>query len=318
LNGFEDWIEVFRTGEHTASSGEAKLYTTTDLDAIVSKYKVQSDHEAPVTIGHPANDQPAYGWVESLKRSGDVLLAKFKDVSEDFADLVKNGRFKKRSIALYPDMTLRHIAFLGAVPPAVKGLKNIAFADGEYTEHETNYNKKEKSMLTTEELQSQIEKIKSDFEAEKKTNAAFLEKLKAVEEENIALKSQMKNMESSLLASQKATRKAEFQSFCESLESEGRLTPAMKPAALDFMEIMQFQSEYEFAEGGKKWPVFAFQDFLKSLPIQVEFQEVAKKDNAASKTLDQTIRTYMEEHKMDYKTAIIEISKSNPNVFRGA
>jgi len=318
LSGLEDWIEVFKAGEHTASSGESKTYTTTDLDAIVSKYKEQSDHEAPVTIGHPANNQPAYGWVESLKRKGDVLLAKLKDVSEDFADLVKNGRFKKRSIALYPDMTLRHIAFLGAVPPAVKGLKDIVFAEGEYTEHETNYNKKEKSMLTTEELQSQIEKMKADFEAEKKTKDTLLEKFKAVESENIALKAQLKNMESSLLSSQKATRKAEFQAFCESLESEGKLTPALKPAALDFMEIMQFQSEYEFSEVGKKWPVSAFQDFLKSLPVQVEFQEVAKKDNAASKTLDQTIRTYMEEHSIDYKTAIIELSKSNPNVFRGA
>jgi hypothetical protein len=43
--------------------------------------------------------------------------------------MVKRGLFKKRSISLYPDLTLRHIGFLGAMPPAIKGLADIKFRE---------------------------------------------------------------------------------------------------------------------------------------------------------------------------------------------
>jgi hypothetical protein len=44
--------------------------------------------------------------------------------------VVKQGLFKKRSVSLYPDMTLRHVGFLGAVPPSIKGLADIQFKEG--------------------------------------------------------------------------------------------------------------------------------------------------------------------------------------------
>ena len=122
----EKWIEVFKTGTHTDSSGNTKTWTEGDLDKIVKKY-VPEEHEAPIVIGHPEINAPAFGWVEGLKREGKLLLAKFKQVVPEFADMVKKGLFKKRSISLYPDFTLRHIGFLGAVPPAVKGLTDIKF-----------------------------------------------------------------------------------------------------------------------------------------------------------------------------------------------
>ena len=34
---------------------------------------------------------------------------------------------KKRSASFYPDGRLRHVGFLGAAPPAVKGLADIGF-----------------------------------------------------------------------------------------------------------------------------------------------------------------------------------------------
>jgi hypothetical protein len=42
---------------------------------------------------------------------------------------VNQGLFKKRSISVYPDGTLRHVGFLGAQPPALKGLADFAFKD---------------------------------------------------------------------------------------------------------------------------------------------------------------------------------------------
>ncbi|MBM2814422.1 MAG: hypothetical protein HW421_1184 [Ignavibacteria bacterium] len=128
----EIWKEVFKAGVHTDANGNEREWTQEDLDSIIEKYNNQlpdDKHEAPVVIGHPVNNSPAYAWVEELKRDGETLLAKFAQIDPQFEDLIKEGRFKKVSIALYPDMMLRHVGFLGAIPPAVKGLKDSQFSE---------------------------------------------------------------------------------------------------------------------------------------------------------------------------------------------
>jgi hypothetical protein len=87
-------------------------------------------HEAPAVIGHPEEDQSAHGWVKSLKREGETLLTKLKQISPRLAERIRPGTYKKRSISLYPDLVgkglyLRHVGFLGAMPPVVKGLADI-------------------------------------------------------------------------------------------------------------------------------------------------------------------------------------------------
>lgn len=125
-----NWIPIFRAGTHTDSQGNEKTWTEAELDIIVAKYH-PDEHEAPAVIGHPEHNAPAWGWVHGLRRDGQILLAQFKDLVPEFVDMVKKGLFKKRSISLYPDMTLRHVGFLGAMPPAVKGLPDVAFKDGD-------------------------------------------------------------------------------------------------------------------------------------------------------------------------------------------
>jgi hypothetical protein len=124
----EDWIQVFRIGRQTDSAGNLREWTPADLDKIASLYD-PAQHEAPVVIGHPKENTPAWGRVEALKREGDFLYAKLKNLVPEFVGMIKKGLFKKRSISLYPDLTLRHIGFLGAIPPAVKGLADINFAE---------------------------------------------------------------------------------------------------------------------------------------------------------------------------------------------
>jgi len=101
-------------------------WTEEDLDRIVAGYDPTA-HEAPVVLGHPKDNAPAFGWVGELKRDGKKLLAQFRQLVPEFVEAVREGRFKKRSISLYGDGTLRHVGFLGAVPPAVKGLTDVAF-----------------------------------------------------------------------------------------------------------------------------------------------------------------------------------------------
>lgn len=124
----KEWFEIFKTGNHTDSSGKNRNWTEEDLDKIVANYKPE-DHEAPIVVGHPKHNSPAYGWIEALKREGNKLFAKPKQLVDEFVDAVKQGRYKKRSISLYPDLTLRHVGFLGGMPPAVKGLDDVEFSE---------------------------------------------------------------------------------------------------------------------------------------------------------------------------------------------
>lgn len=119
-------IEIFRAGKQTDSKGNTKVWSEADLDKIVEKYS-EGKHEAPLVIGHPKTDDPAFGWVKKVFRKGKTLFAEVGDVVEDFKEAVNKGLYKKRSISLYPDFTLKHVGFLGAMPPAVKGLADFKF-----------------------------------------------------------------------------------------------------------------------------------------------------------------------------------------------
>lgn len=138
---------IFKSGSHTAMGGQALTFSEADLQAAVRVYD-PAKHEAPLTVGHPKDNLPAYGWVGSLSFADSQIQVEPKEVEPQFAEMVQTGRFKKRSASFYAPNSashplagtadhntyyLRHVAFLGAQPPAVKGLKDVEFADAEGT-----------------------------------------------------------------------------------------------------------------------------------------------------------------------------------------
>ena len=135
-------FEIFRTGKHTANNGNTKTYTEQDLDKIAESYNPK-ESEAPIVVGHPKDNSPAYGWIESIKRVGDRLVAKAKDIVPEFTEALKKGLYKKRSISLTPDGKLRHVGFLGAALPAVKGLADIKFNEEDQTTYEMDFSESE-------------------------------------------------------------------------------------------------------------------------------------------------------------------------------
>lgn len=129
-------IEVIRAGTHVPMSGKPVTITLQMLQQAAASYD-PSKHEAPVVIGHPMTDHPAYGWVERLAVEGESLFATLRNVDPEFAALVRAGRYKKVSGSFWmesakgnptPGMfSLRHVGFLGAAPPAVKGMRDPEF-----------------------------------------------------------------------------------------------------------------------------------------------------------------------------------------------
>lgn len=133
-------FEIFKAGRHTASNGETLEFGENDLASSAGAYD-PAIHEAPIVVGHPKTDAPAYGWVGGLVASGQRLVASPHQVDAAFAEQVEKGAYKKVSACFYtPEAKdnpvpgvyyLRHVGFLGALPPAVKGLKPVAFGESD-------------------------------------------------------------------------------------------------------------------------------------------------------------------------------------------
>lgn len=133
-------LQIFKPGRHTATNGKVYEFGEAQLEAAAAAYD-PAVHEAPLVVGHPKMDAPAYGWAKSLMFGEGTVQAEPHQVDAEFAELVNAGRFKKISATWYlPDapgnpkpgvLYLRHIGFLGANPPAVKGLRSASFAEAE-------------------------------------------------------------------------------------------------------------------------------------------------------------------------------------------
>lgn len=130
-------IEVFRPGTFKPMEGAAITYSAADLRAIADAYD-PATAPAPIVVGHPDTDAPAYGWVDSFEYADDRLMANLHQIEPQFAEMVRAGRFKKVSMALFgPDQGHnpapgtwypKHIGFLGAAAPGVPGLRNAQFS----------------------------------------------------------------------------------------------------------------------------------------------------------------------------------------------
>ena len=133
-------FEIFRSGKRTSADGSQWNITDADVQRAAEVYDPKL-HEAPIVIGHPAMNAPAYGWVPKLAADGGSLTAEFAQMDDGFAEAVRAGRYKKVSASFWPpghpnnpvpdSYYLRHVGFLGAHAPAVKGLRAIEFGEAE-------------------------------------------------------------------------------------------------------------------------------------------------------------------------------------------
>lgn len=127
------WLEIFKAGEYP---GKVPV-TVDDLRFMAAAYD-PAKSDAPLVLGHPDTDSPAHGWVERLRVLGDTLWAKARDVSPELTRLVKSRAFQHISMAVFPNWQdsgrpyLRHVGFLGAATPAVKGMQPVRWADAKF------------------------------------------------------------------------------------------------------------------------------------------------------------------------------------------
>jgi hypothetical protein len=170
-------IEIFRTGTWNGDKYNAK-----DLDDIVSAFG-KVGFQVPIKLGHKENSgDPAFGWVEAIRREGDRLVADFRDLPDRLFNLIKERRFDAVSSEIFWNITrgatkfrraLKAVALLGAEIPAVAGLKPLREA--------VEVNSLEADCHTyqigTEELTMADQKVKAD---DKKDGAAESDEVKTL------------------------------------------------------------------------------------------------------------------------------------------
>jgi len=280
------WIQIFRKGTHTDSQGIERNFNDEDLEKIAQIYNqkvAESDsYEAPLVKGHPKTDAPAYGWVEKLTKRGNILFAKLKNLAPEIIDEIRKGRYKKVSIALYPDLLLRHIGLLGAVPPAVKGLKTVTFSE------ESDF-----LIFNSEEDNPTFENI-------------LITELK---QENKKLQKEIDNLKKQL-------RLIEFSEFADNLiqKHNNLILPNQKDQIVEILEdsFLLEQSKMEFTE--KTDLVSKIKSFLSSLISNSGIFDELKSSADINHNVDPQFFKNANPEKLAQHQQIIKIQRENPGL----
>lgn len=260
--GFNNqWIAISREGEFKDSAGTERNLNQSFLKDVIANF---TPSNAPAVIGHPKENAPAWGWVSALRLNNDVLEAQFSDTDDDFEEMVEAGKFRKRSASFYLNPpSLRHVGFLGAMPPAVKGLRDIQFSDGESVTVEISFKEQKMSNENTntqEEKKTFSEWMKEFFggknpapsanfseadqqslidravakateEAKKAASAEFAEELKKRDDQILVLTR-------SVNAASISGRRSEIVAFCESIPAEKGKHFLKRAGIVEFMEAL--------------------------------------------------------------------------------
>ena len=337
------WIEIFRAGDYRGAN--KGLITREDLDRVVRNYD-PSYHEAPACIGHPADDKPAYGWIEALAVDGDKLLAREKQVDPKFDEARQAGRFKKRSAAFYCDADgnitgLRHVAYLGAQPPEVKGLQDLAFNDHGAKFIEVDF-EEDGTVAETRTVKDEIKAFFAELfggSAQPKTFSEDDAKRIAAEtatavaaplQTKIAtLETELKAQTAKFAEQQQAIAGGEVKQRATAaitkLKTAGKWIPAFEKQGLGpvFDELAKSTATIEFGEGTEKKTITPLETlvlFLEGLPKIVPGGRVvegaphAKSGASTGDPLTDAARARQKEKNISFGEALAQIADEQPEL----
>lgn len=139
-------VELVSVGTWAASTGVTKV-TRADLESMLAAHADGLVDRAPIKLGHESslNDDlgdgaPAYGWVEPTgirpnAHGVDTLVGRLVGMPAKLADVAPTA-YRRRSVEIAWSVkttqgktyaaALIGVALLGATPPAVKGLADVA------------------------------------------------------------------------------------------------------------------------------------------------------------------------------------------------
>ena len=349
---FPQGIEIFKPGRHTDMAGQVHEFSGADVRRMAAAYN-PAQREAPLCVGHPEHNLPAYGYVRGLSvNAAGRLVMDTHQVAPRFAEWVKSGAYKKRSASFYPPdhpsnpapgaWYLRHVGFLGAQPPAVAGLADIQFADGDeqgwvaFAESndagcptpccptsrcpllQSGEQACQPNPVTTQEDCSMTDTEKAELErqlqAAKDEAAAAQAKLAAAAAERDAAQAQA----ASFAEKAKAERLAAFTAFAEAQIKTGALLPKDKVLAVTALEALSATQPVAFAEGDTTRKVSLagwLQELIAGTKPAVHFGEFAPRralpgiaaPGGSDADIDRAAKQYAAQHKVSYADALTAV-----------
>jgi hypothetical protein len=310
-------LEIFRAGKRRDGRGTEIDFSESMVAASAAIYD-PAIHEAPLVLGHPKHNDPAYGWVASLFADGPAMRCEPRQVAAEFSEWVAEGRYKKISASFYlpgsphhpipgSDVPyLRHVGFLGAQPPVIKGMSDPEFCEFSESDAEGILFCEQDLADLTSDLGRVFQGLRDWFleeqgaevadriipswaidqlsrreiwlrvEAEREALREAVEQSpkQSIYSEELPMPTELEAREASLLQRETAIAQKEALIYCEGLMAQGRGGIAgIKSQAVALLS-QSAESTVEFAES--ETPVSTLvRQILEAFPKDVVFGEVA-------------------------------------------
>ena len=280
------FFEVFKAGTYPQGT-----FSQEEVDALAQNYDPQFC-EAPVTLDHEQKG-PAYGWVSELIADNGKLKASFKDLSPELKEFVRSGKYKKISVEIYRNLEgkqpyLKAVSFLGASIPQVKGMSPVEFKEGEadtfifesFGETAVNPDNTQNTDIADKEGSAVNDETLKKLSEAKETISKMQEQIAQM---NVSIAKLENNAtayqeaQAELLKLRNEITQNKFEQFLNQKVNDGHLTPSQKDLSLKI--LMSLENVKQFSEQDSQ--VDAFKDLLNSLPKQIEFQEIVRKDKVS-------------------------------------
>jgi cation transport regulator ChaB len=246
-------IEVFEAGYH-----KGHWYGIADLDQMAANFnELGAKIRPPLKLGHTEEEgRPALGWMKGVRREGRKLLGAFSDMPLKLREAIKQRRYGRVSMELYPSMS---------------------FAEGKYesiwlfAEPDTKGGDKKMGKFTEEEVELREQEATEKAEAkyrEELARAGFAERAAAKKVDELQAKA----------------REGAVATFTEGLKRSG-LAPALADMAAEVFARLDAEKPEKFAEGTIEKPEAEyFSDFVTEFVkrakagkgLIVEFDEKAE------------------------------------------
>ena len=269
-------IRILKPGTFTDVRGTKVTFTRDDLVGLAGSYDRDAD-PAPLVVGHPGLDAPAYGWVGELAMDGDTLVARPSEIAPAFADAVAAGHYRKVSPQLYPPAHpgnpkpgawyLQHVGFLGGAAPAIKGLGTVAFSQAA-----------DAAPLVTIDQEIPMSENPDTIALSEHESATG-----ALQARIDQLEADARDRDDRDATAAAATRHDQNVAFAEGLIAAATLAPAAKDKVVGLMDLLDAETVVSFGEGdaAAQTPLAAFRSLFDAAQPVVSLGELAPPERPA-------------------------------------
>jgi hypothetical protein len=318
-------VEVFAAG--TWNGSKRVSVDSNMLDRMVSNFSSLnqiSGFGVPVKLGHNTRvGEPAMGWVTSLERQGNTLLADLSDVPLELVDKIGKRQYNNVSVEIWPKVdyqgqvytdVLGAVALLGSEWPAVKGLKPLSasvFAEIGVEKLELNTKEPPVTLKFTQE------------EADALVATAVAAALAAKDTEIAALTQRVAVGEAALKTFREDNAKVAAGQLIDAAIKEGKVLPKQRDELMAMAEAFGANTATKFKVGTvEKTGLEMFQGFIAGLPVKVSYGERARSEAMAPGDGEAKIADIVNDKvqeqitasagKMSYEDALAQVFRADP------